>query len=108
MLSNLITPRTAVLRDGSVVLIRPVTDDDAPLLVDGFSRLSEQSRWMRFLLAKTALTDAELGYLTGVDHRDHEALGALEQSTAAGVGIARYVRDRNDPGSAEIAVTACS
>jgi ribosomal protein S18 acetylase RimI-like enzyme len=98
-------PRTAVLRDGSVVLIRQVTASDAPLLVDGFSRLSERSRWMRFLLAKKVLTSAEVSYLTKVDHRDHEALGALEQNTDKGVGIARYIRDANDPRSAEIAVT---
>ena len=44
-------------------------------------------------------------YFTGVDHRDHEALGALDHVRGGGVGIARYVRDREDPYAAEIAVT---
>jgi hypothetical protein len=34
----------AVLRDGSTVLIRPVRSTDAPLLADGFARLSARSR----------------------------------------------------------------
>ena len=33
-----------VLRDGSVVLIRQVRSTDAPLLADGFARLSPRSR----------------------------------------------------------------
>jgi len=35
----------------------------------------------------------------------HEALGALDHVRGGGVGIARYVRDREDPYAAEIAVT---
>ena len=76
--------RPVRLRDGSAVLIRPVRPEDAGLLEDGF---------------------AGLRYFTGVDHRDHEALGALDHARGGGVGIARYVRDREDPHAAEIAVT---
>jgi RimJ/RimL family protein N-acetyltransferase len=97
--------KRVVLRDGSTVLIRPVRSMDAPLLADGFARLSPQSRWMRFLGTKTSLSAAELRYLTDVDHHDHEAIGALSAADGRGVGIARYVRDTNDPRSAEIAVT---
>jgi RimJ/RimL family protein N-acetyltransferase len=95
----------AVLRDGSAVLIRQVSGDDAALLADGFVRLSEQSRRMRFLFTKKILTPAELRFLTHVDHHDHEALGALADGTGLGVGIARYIRDSRDPRSAEVAVT---
>ena len=70
--------RKVWLRDGSAVLIRPVRPADAGLLADGFARLS---------------------------HHDHEALGALDHASGGGVGIARYVRDRDDPHTAEIAVT---
>ena len=95
----------AVLRDGSAVLIRPVRSTDAPLLADGFARLSARSRQLRFLGPKTALSQGELRYLTNVDHRDHEALGALNAADGRGVGIARYVRDAGDPRAAEIGVT---
>jgi RimJ/RimL family protein N-acetyltransferase len=94
-----------VLRDGSTVLIRPVRSTDTPLLADGFARLSERSRRLRFLGRKNSLTEADLRYFTAVDHHDHEALGAVDHVRGGGVGIARYVRDREDPGAAEIAVT---
>ena len=97
--------RPVVLRDGSTVLIRQVHSADAPLLADGFARLSTRSRQLRFLTPKKELSPAELRYFTDVDHHDHEALGALDDADGRGVGIARYVRDADDPRAAEIAVT---
>jgi protein-S-isoprenylcysteine O-methyltransferase Ste14/RimJ/RimL family protein N-acetyltransferase len=97
--------RTVVLRDGSAVRIRPVRSADAPLLADGFGRLSAASRQMRFLGVKKELSAAELRYLTDVDHHDHEALGAVDQTDGRGVGIARFIRDAEDRRAAEIAVT---
>ena len=95
----------AVLRDGSAVLIRQVRGSDAPLLADGFARLSARSRQMRFLTAKQTLSAAELRFFTEVDHYDHEAIGALSPADGRGVGIARYIRDPGNPGAADIAVT---
>ena len=89
--------RPVVLRDGSAVLIRQVRDTDAPLLADGFARLSAASRQMRFLGVKKELSAAELRYFTDVDHHDHEALGALDLAGGHGVGITRYIRDADDP-----------
>ncbi len=97
--------KAVVLRDGSKVLIRQIQSADAPLLADGFTRLSDQSRQMRFLTRKKELSPAELRYFTEIDHHDHEALGALDHDDGRGVGIARYVRDAEDPQAAEIAVT---
>src|SRR5512140_2496134 len=100
-----VTGRPVVLRDGSTVLIRPVRSADAPLVADGFARLSARSRQLRFLTPKKELSPAELRYFTDVDHHDHEALGALDHADGRGVGIARYVRDADDPQAADIAVT---
>src|SRR5215469_11125332 len=97
--------KRVVLRDGSKVLIRQVQPADAPLLADGFARLGDKSRRMRFLARKDQLSAAELRYFTDVDHHDHEALGALNQADGRGVGIARYIRDAEDPHAAEIAIT---
>ena len=97
--------KTVVLRDGSAVLIRQIHNADAPLLADGFTRLSAQSRQMRFLTTKKELSPAELRYFTDLDHHDHEALGALDHADGRGVGIARYVRNAHDPHAAEIALT---
>jgi EmrB/QacA subfamily drug resistance transporter len=97
--------RRVVLRDGSAVLIRQVQAADATLLADGFARLSDRSRRMRFLARKDALSPAEVRYFTDVDHRNHEALGAVSRSDGRGVGVARYVRDSDDRQAAELAVT---
>jgi RimJ/RimL family protein N-acetyltransferase len=94
-----------VLRDGSAVLIRPVQAADAPLLRDGFARLSPQSRQLRFLSPKQELSTAELRYFADVDHHDHEALGALSTIDGRGVGVARFIRSAHDHEAAEIAVT---
>ena len=93
-----------VLRDGSTVMVRPVQSSDASLLADGFARLSERSRRLRFLGEKDNLTVAELRYLTCIDHHNHEALGALSPD-GRGIGVARYIRDSEDPSRAEVAVT---
>jgi RimJ/RimL family protein N-acetyltransferase len=93
------------LRDGSEVLIQAVQSTDAPLLAEGFARLSPASRWMRFLMPKKELSPAEVSYLTDLDHHDHEALGALDRSDGRGVGIARYIRQADDPQAADIAIT---
>jgi GNAT superfamily N-acetyltransferase len=94
-----------VLRDGSVVNVDQVHRTDAALLADGFARLSEETRRLRFLTAKPRLTEAEVRYFTEVDHHDHEALGAIDPIDGRGVGLARYIRDRDDPEVAEVAVT---
>src|SRR5262249_4516593 len=94
-----------VLREGSKVGIPPGGGAAARRGAGGFARLSPESRRLRFLRRKDALTPAELRYFTDVDHHDHEALGALDHTGGRGVGIARYVRDSGDPHSAEIAVT---
>jgi hypothetical protein len=72
-----------VLRDGSAVLIRPVHGAGAPLVADGFTRLSERSRWLPFLGRKRTLTEADLRFFTDVDRRDHQALGALDHVRGA-------------------------
>ncbi len=105
LLPRSVPGKRIVLHDGSRVLIRQVQSADAPLLADGFARLSATSRWMRFLTPKKELSPAELSYLTDVDHHNHEALGAVDHGDGRGVGIARYVRHADDPYAAAIAVT---
>jgi len=97
--------RTAVLRDGSKVVIRRVTPADAPVLAEGFERLSRESRRLRFLTAKPNLSQRDLRYLTEVDGHNHEALGAVDPVTGRGLGVARFVRLAPDADVAEVAVT---
>jgi GNAT superfamily N-acetyltransferase len=85
-------------------LVRPIRAEDRDALVKAFSRLSEQSRYQRFMTAIDELSPSQVEYLTDVDHHDHEALIAFDPDTGDGVGVARFVR--LDGGTtAEAAVT---
>jgi RimJ/RimL family protein N-acetyltransferase len=92
------------LRDGSEVLVRPIRPEDKGALAAGLARMSEQSRYQRFLTTTEEFSDAQLRYLTEVDHHDHEALIAFDSETGEGVGVARFVR-LADGTSAEAAIT---
>jgi RimJ/RimL family protein N-acetyltransferase len=94
----------ARLRDGAAILIRPITPDDRDELAAGMHRLSEESRYRRFFSPTSELSESQLTYLTEVDHRDHEALVAVEPDTGHGIGVARFVRSPGDPERAEVAV----
>lgn len=100
-------PVTARLRDGTRVVARPVQPEDRERLRQGFERLSKQSRYWRFHAAIQRLSEEQLTYFTHVDHVDHEAwlLLDLDHPESPGVGIARYVRDPEDPSVAEAAIT---
>lgn len=93
------------LRDGSRIRIRQGHRSDRELLVAGFQRLSPESRYRRFLVPMTELTEGMVRYLTEIDHHDHEAMIALDERTGEGIGVARYVRNRDRPETAEVAVT---
>ena len=92
------------LRDGSRVTVRPIRPQDAEPLRTGFERLSEESRYRRFLSPMQVLSGPMLRYLTEVDHHDHEALVAVGADGTL-LGVARSVRSRSDPQVAEAAVT---
>lgn len=97
--------KRVVLRDGSPVLIRQIQPADAALMADGFARLSAESRRLRFLAYKSELSPAELRYFTEVDHHDHEALAAVDETDGRGLGVARFIRRADHPDTAEVAVT---
>ena len=86
------------------IVIRAIRPDDKQALREGADRLSDRSRYMRFLSPHRSLTPAELTYFTEVDHHDHEALVAIDPATGHGIGVARYIRRPHHPDSAELAV----
>ena len=94
-----------VLRDGSRVRLRQGHSSDRQLLLRGFERLSPDSRYRRFLAAMPKLSEEMVRYLTEIDHRDHEAIAALDERTGEGIGVARYVRNPQRRDVAEVAVT---
>lgn len=94
------------LRDGTRLLVRHIRPTDKRLLNAGFEHLSDETRRRRFLAPKTRLTSSDLRYLTEVDGRDHVALIALRlDDWKRPVAVARYVRLREDPSTAEVAIT---
>jgi nucleotide-binding universal stress UspA family protein len=97
--------RTITLRDGARVTLRPIAPDDAPQIAASFERLSEESRYRRFFTINETLLPAQLAYLVDVDHRDHEAIIAVDPLTGDVLGVARYVRTEEGGELAEVAVT---
>jgi GNAT superfamily N-acetyltransferase len=98
---------TTTLADGSVLSLRPIRPEDGPLLAEGFSRLSPESRFLRFFSPLDHLSEAQLRYFTEIDYVDHFAWVATVRTAkdpALGVAVARYIRSKQDPTAAEAAV----
>jgi GNAT superfamily N-acetyltransferase len=90
------------LADGSRIFLREVRPGDRGAIRAGFERLSPESRYRRFFAPMSRLSQADLTYLTEVDHHDHEAVLAFD-GDGGPVGVARYVRV-DPPTEAEVAV----
>jgi hypothetical protein len=95
------------LTDGTDIALRPLLPGDGAILTAGFERLSTRSRYRRFLAPVPKLTDSMLTFLTSVDGFNHRAWGAVvtEPGGPVGAGIVRWVRSRQDPAVADMAVT---
>ena len=94
------------LPDRSPVIVRPIRADDKRLLSVGLGNLSPESVHRRFLAPKTRFSRSELRYLTEVDGNRHAAFVAESpvQPSRHMIGVARFVRDHEDPESAEAAI----
>jgi RimJ/RimL family protein N-acetyltransferase len=95
--------QTVPLDDGAELLVRQIRPDDKRLLAQAFERLSPETRYRRFFRPLDRLSRRDLAYLTEIDHRDHEALVAIDRETGQLVGVARYVRGA-EPHLAEVSV----
>ena len=88
-----------LLRDGRTAHIRPMQPEDRELLVDFYSRVSDQSKYYRFFSPMPELSERDLDRFTHVDHRERVALILLVAGKMIAVG--RY--DTIRPGYAEVA-----
>lgn len=94
------------LRDGTKVVLRHIQPVDADELLRGFEKLSPESRFFRFFHGVSRLSPEQLRYLTEVDGRDHVAIVAVTaDGTEQGLGVARFIRDKDEPTVAEAAIT---
>jgi acetyltransferase len=80
------------LRDGTPVTIRPIRPEDAPMLQEGFKRLSPQSVYFRFLESFKELSEERARYFAQVDYQNRMALVAEveEKERSILIGVARY------------------
>lgn len=91
----------------TTVRVRPIRPSDAPSLQAGMRHLSERTRWLRFHMPITHLSDAQVRVLVEVDHHDREALVAEVRRNGGGwrpVGVARYARVSDDRADLAIVV----
>jgi len=95
------------LADGTRVRLRLLRREDREMLLAGFARLSEESRYRRFFTAMPELPEKVLARLLDTDGWNHLAIGAATEThptTAEGLGLARFVRLEETPDVAEAAV----
>lgn len=99
--------RSVKLKDGTPVILRLLLPTDRDELARSYDQLSQESRRLRFFSPPARLSQSHLDYLTELDYNQRFALVAYAQDDQrmAGLGVARWVRDRDDPTRAEAAVT---
>ena len=97
--------KQVILRDGTRVLLRPIRQEDAPLLQEGFSRLSQNSIYLRFLESLYELSDEQARKLANVDYLERMAIvGSIKEGGEERlVVVARYAQIE-EPGVAEVAI----
>ena len=109
---SVMTPQATVkiprrLPDGTHVLLRPVMPEDRERIQNGMAALSPRSRYLRFFTSASRLSDEQLRYFSEVDQCNHVAWIALDSSvrTYPGLGVARFIRIKEEPTVAEVALT---
>jgi len=101
-LAAFITAIAIRVRDGTLLLLRPVLPGDDERTMQGHIQFSRETLYRRFMTARVP-TPALMQYLSEVDYVDHFVWGVTDGSDP--VADARFVRDETDPTAAEIAFT---
>ena len=85
-----------LLRDGGTAHLRPVSPDDADLLVAFYEQVSSQSKYYRFFAAMPTLSEREIKRFVDVDHRDRVAL--ILTVAERMIAIGQFERLPREPG----------
>ncbi len=95
------------LKNGIMVFVRFLKPSDKEYLEKGYKELSYKSQYFRFISPPRSLSDKYLRYLTEIDNINHVAMIAftIEKPLKRAIGVARYIRLIDNPGSAEYAIT---
>lgn len=88
-----------LLLDGSTAHVRPIRPEDDALLVEFYSRVSDESKYYRFFSPMPTLSPRDVARFTQVDHTSRVALVVLLAGQMIAVGRFDVVK----PGEAEVA-----
>lgn len=102
-LAAFLTPIPVFTGDGSELLLRPVLPGDSARTLQGHVWFSSETLYRRFMSARVP-SPALMDYLAEVDYVDH-FVWVMTDLDGNPVADARFVRDNDDPATAEIAFT---
>jgi protein lysine acetyltransferase len=100
-LADDIVPISATDRHGATMLLRPLLPADRATLTAAVRQASAETIRMRFFSA-ASVSQRVIDYLVDINYRDHFAWVACDDSLRP-VALARTIRDRHIPTSAEVA-----
>lgn len=101
-LAAFITPIAVGFADGTELLLRPVLPGDTERANHPSVEFSAETLYRRFMSTR-APSPALMDYLFQVDYVDHFVWVLVDGAEGPVIADARFVRDINDPSSAEIA-----
>ncbi|GAA0551189.1 bifunctional GNAT family N-acetyltransferase/acetate--CoA ligase family protein [Paractinoplanes ferrugineus] len=90
-----------LLSDGTAVHLRQIRPEDAPLIVEFHSRMSDRTRYLRYFSPYPRIPERDLARFVNVDHHDREAFVIVSGRDITAVG--RYERLGADSPEAEVA-----
>jgi CRP-like cAMP-binding protein len=102
-LAEFVTPIEMTVRDGARFSLRPVLPGDLERAVHGPVEFSSETIYRRFQSVRP--TESLMRYLFEVDYVDHFVWVMTDGVDGPAVADARFVRDPEDPGLAEVAFT---
>ncbi|MGY4712403.1 GNAT family N-acetyltransferase [Mycolicibacterium sp. CBM1] len=97
-----VTPIPVTLKDGTVLMLRPVLPGDSARTSNGPVEFSTETLYRRFMSMR-APSMALMNYLFQVDYVDHFVWVLVDGPDGPVVADVRFVRDEADPSIAEIA-----
>ncbi|BBY19759.1 acetyltransferase Pat [Mycolicibacterium litorale] len=101
-LAAFIAPIPITVRDGTVLYLRPVLPGDNERTINGPVEFSSETLYRRFQSARKP-TPRLMAYLFEVDYADHFVWVLTDGADGPVVADARFVRDEDDPTTAEVA-----
>jgi acetyltransferase len=94
--------KTIVLKDGTVIPVRPIQPEDKEALKRLHSRISDTSIHLRFHGSIRELSDRQASYFAQVDEEKHIALVALNPFNSKEIiAVVRFEREDNETDRAE-------